>query len=256
MSDGSIDSRAVATLIPGDRGRRGRTFTLLTPANRYVSRSPDLPGAQFFKLVTPRMAPARFGQYLLAGVEAPLVADIAPGYVHFLLGLAGAGSVRAGADRFDLADGGFAYAGPAQFVRLELEPGAEVVWIKRRWEPFKALAEPAPVGGHLSRVERTATSTPGLHRRELLDPAPPAFDFNISHMEFDPGAELTQIEIHDEEHGLLMTGGSGLYHLDGDELEVQAEDFIYMAPYCPQGFRAGSAGASYLLYKDVYRDGV
>jgi glyoxylate utilization-related uncharacterized protein len=28
-----------------------------------------------------------------------------------------------------------------------------------------------------------------------------------------------------------------------------------MAPYCPQGFRAGPGGASYLLYKDVYRDG-
>lgn len=245
----------MATLIPGDRGRRGHSYTLLTPANRYVSRTPDLPGAHFFKLVTPRMAPARFGQYLLTRIETALAADIAPGYEHFFLGRCGAGAMRAGADRFDLSDGGFAYAGPAQFVRLELEAGAEVVWIKRRWEPFKTLAEPAPVGGRLVDVDRTPTTTPGLFRRELIDPADPAFDFNISHMEFGPDAALTQIEIHDEEHGLLMTGGSGRYHLDGDDLEVQAEDFIYMAPYCPQGFRAGASGASYLLYKDVYRDG-
>jgi (S)-ureidoglycine aminohydrolase len=66
---------------------------------------------------------------------------------------------------------------------------------------------------------------------------------------------LAQIEIHDEEHGLYMTSGGGLYHLDGEELEVVEDDFIYMAPYCPQGFRAGSRGGSYLLYKDVYRDG-
>ena len=33
-------------------------------------------------------------------------------------------------------------------------------------------------------------------------------------------------------------------------------DFIYMAPYCPQGFEAGGdVPAEYLLYKDVYRDG-
>jgi (S)-ureidoglycine aminohydrolase len=37
---------------------------------------------------------------------------------------------------------------------------------------------------------------------------------------------------------------------------VQAEDFIYMAPYCPQGFTAGPGGpAEYLLYKDTWRDG-
>jgi (S)-ureidoglycine aminohydrolase len=39
------------------------------------------------------------------------------------------------------------------------------------------------------------------------------------------------------------------------EHEVAAGDFIYMAPYCPQGFVSGTAGAEYLLYKDVFRDG-
>ncbi|HET9073533.1 MAG TPA: hypothetical protein VFN48_03055 [Solirubrobacteraceae bacterium] len=245
----------MAILISGDRGRRGRTYTLITPANRYASRIPDLPGAEFFKLVTPRLVPARFGEYLITGIGSAMTADIAPGLEHFFLGLGGGGAVRAGAERFDLADGGFAYAGPSQFVRLELEPGASIVWIKRPWEPFKALAEPAPRGGRLTEVARAATATPGLYRRELLDPADPACDFNVSHLEFDPDAALAQIEIHDEEHGLLMTAGSGLYHLDGEELEVRAEDFIYMAPYCPQGFAAGRSGASYLLYKDVYRDG-
>jgi (S)-ureidoglycine aminohydrolase len=175
--------------------------------------------------------------------------------LHIFLGLGGSAIMRAGAEGFDLSDAGFAYAGPSQFVRLALEPGASIVWIKRRWEPFKALAEPAPVAGHLSAVQPTATATVGLSRCELLDPSNPAFDFNVSHMRFDPDAALPQIEIHDEEHGLLMTSGSGVYHLDGGDCDVRAEDFIYMAPYCPQGFRAGADGASYLLYKDVYRDG-
>ena len=39
-------------------------------------------------------------------------------------------------------------------------------------------------------------------------------------------------------------------------LEVERDDFIYMAPYCPQSFVAsGTEPAEYLLYKDVYRDG-
>jgi (S)-ureidoglycine aminohydrolase len=67
---------------------------------------------------------------------------------------------------------------------------------------------------------------------------------------------LAQVEIHDEEHGLYMTAGSGLYYLDGEEYDVSRGDFIYMAPYCPQSFTAAdNTAAEYLLYKDVYREG-
>jgi (S)-ureidoglycine aminohydrolase len=245
----------VGTIVPGDRGRRGLTYTLLTPANRYVSRTPDLPGAQYFKLVTPRMAPARLGEYVITGVETAMSADVPPGLEHFLFGMGGQVSVRFGDERVSLADRGYLYLGPAQFFTIEFEPGATLLWIKREWEQWKALAESAPVSGRLSEVAATPTAVPGLNRRELLDPADPAFDFNISHMEFGPHVALAQIEIHDEEHGLYMTSGGGLYHLDGDELDVRKDDFIYMAPYCPQGFRAGAEGGSYLLYKDVFRDG-
>jgi (S)-ureidoglycine aminohydrolase len=53
-----------------------------------------------------------------------------------------------------------------------------------------------------------------------------------------------------------MTAGAGEYHLDGDLHLVEQHDFIYMAPYCPQGFTASADGpAEYLLYKDTWRDG-
>ena len=78
----------------------------------------------------------------------------------------------------------------------------------------------------------------------------------MSLLRFGPGVGLDKIEVHDEEHGLWMTEGAGTYVLGRDEHAVQAEDFIYMAPYCPQGFTASAAGpAEYLLYKDVWRDG-
>jgi (S)-ureidoglycine aminohydrolase len=73
-------------------------------------------------------------------------------------------------------------------------------------------------------------------------------------MRFAPGAGLDQVEIHDEEHGLYMLDGGGRYLLGSDWHDVVAEDFVYMAPYCPQTFTAGPDGAEYLLYKDIFRD--
>ena len=78
----------------------------------------------------------------------------------------------------------------------------------------------------------------------------------MSLLAFEPGSGLGKIEIHDKEHGLYVTAGSGDYLLDRDRHPVEEGDFVYMAPYCPQGFRAADdCPAEYLLYKDVYRDG-
>lgn len=247
--------RDVGKIVPGDRGRRGLAYTLLTPANRYMSRLPSLPGAQYYKLVTPRLAPSRFGMdYIVAG-EEEIVWPISPGYERFLIGMGGKVTVWLGEEEVDISDGGYVYMGQAQCFEMEFAPGAAMIGIKRRYQHWQDMPEPAPVHGRLSEVEATPTAVKGLNRRELLDPDNPAFDFNVSHMEFEPNVALSQIEIHDEEHGLYMTSGGGLYRLGDEEHEVRKDDFIYMAPYCPQGFKAGPDGGSYLLYKDVYRDG-
>ncbi|HWE14577.1 MAG TPA: hypothetical protein VG365_13735 [Solirubrobacteraceae bacterium] len=239
----------------GERGRRGRAYTLITPENHYVSRLPSLPGARLVKLVTPRLAPARLAQYLVdapaAGADCRLEAD----FEHFLFGLDGVAWVAGGDARFDLSGEGFAYIPPGRQFTLRLEPDASLLWIKRRYEAWPGLSSPAALGGHARAIEAVPTAVPGLTRRELLPPDDAAHDFNMSLMAFAPGVALHQIEIHDEEHGLYLTSGDGLYRLDEDAHPVQAGDFVYMAPYCPQGFRAGPSGAEYLLYKDVYRDG-
>jgi (S)-ureidoglycine aminohydrolase len=138
---------------------------------------------------------------------------------------------------------------------LECEARARLLWIKRRYEPGPGLEPPDAMSGSAFEVTAEETATPGLRRRELIDREDAKFDFNMSLMAFEPRVSLPQVEIHDEEHGLYMTAGDGIYLLDGSEHEVRHEDFIYMAPYCPQGFSAGEGGAEYLLYKDVYRDG-
>ena len=235
-----------------------RSFTILRPENRYASRLPNLRDALVYKLVTPRMAPARFGQCVLAfepggGTSAP----VAAGFEDFLYALEGELSVRADGIEFGLRPGSWCYLPPDMSFELEGgEAAAELLWVKRALEPWPGLGAPEARAGHRDDEPFAETDVPGLRRRELLDPLDPRLDFNMSLLEFSPGVGLAQIEIHDEEHGLYMTAGRGLYHLDGSEHEVAAGDFIYMAPYCAQSFTAGSEeAAKYLLYKDVYRDG-
>ena len=52
--------------MKASRGRRGRAYTLVTPANHYPSRLPEYGDAPVVKLVTPRLAPSRIGEYLVA----------------------------------------------------------------------------------------------------------------------------------------------------------------------------------------------
>ena len=245
------------SMVPETRGTRGRGFTLLTPENHYASRLPSFPGALVYKLVTPRLIPARFGQYLLDLPEQALRTEVKSGYENFLFGLDGSARLRWEGESLDLDGGAYAYIPASTGFALECEAGAiaRLLWIKRRYEAWPGLRAPEARTGNASEMTAEPTATRGLRRRELLGREDPRFDFNMSLMSFNPGASLPQVEIHDEEHGLYMTAGGGIYSLGGEAHEVHEGDFIYMAPYCPQGFHAGVGGAEYLLYKDVYRDG-
>jgi (S)-ureidoglycine aminohydrolase len=240
------------------RGIRGGCYTLLTPDNHFASRLPSLPGATVIKLVTPRLAPARLAEYLVAfgASDAPVEARVLAGYESFFFGLDG-GAVLTwdGTPGRALAPRTFAYIPAAMPFTLRGVEGARLLWIKRRYQPWPGLDEPVASFGDADQIDATDTATPGLRRRELIDPLDARHDFNISLMSFEPGVGLPQIEIHDEEHGLYMTAGGGVYTLQRDRHGVRRDDFIYMAPYCPQGFESGPDGAEYLLYKDVYRDG-
>jgi (S)-ureidoglycine aminohydrolase len=242
------------------RGALGRGYTVVTPANHYPSRLPELGDQPVVKLVTPRMAPSRIGEYLVSlDAGGGTTRRVAAGFERFFYVLGGVVTLlTAGGERHPLSAGGFAYL-PSD-ATYELRAGddapARLLIVKRRYEPHPAYDAPGALAGHRDAEPFAATAVPGFTRRELLPVDDPAFDFNMSLLRFEAGVGLDKIEVHDEEHGLWMTEGGGTYVLGADEHEVRAEDFIYMAPYCPQGFTASVAGpAEYLLYKDVWRDG-
>jgi (S)-ureidoglycine aminohydrolase len=244
--------------VKGSRGVRRTSFTLVTPANHYPSRLPPFGDAPVVKLVTPRFAPARIGQYLLAlPAGGGTVEPIAPGFETFLYALDGDASATVDGSVLSLRAGAFAYVpATASFTLASGGGAARLLMVKRRYEPWPGLEPPGVRSGHRDDEQFAATPVPGFRRRELLPVGDPAFDFNMSLLAFDAGVGLDNIEVHDEEHGLYLTAGAGLYFLDGELLEVERDDFIYMAPYCPQGFTAtGREPAEYLLYKDVWRDG-
>lgn len=239
-------------VTPPTRGRRGASWTLITPDNHYVSRLPGLRGATLVKLVTPRLTGARFAQYLVDLAPGGALDAADPGHEHFVFLLDGASSSPGGA----LSTGSFAYWPPGDPPMLETADGARLLWIQRPYEPSPGCAAPARVCGHRDDAAFEQLAVPGLRRRELLPPADPAFDCAMSLLRFSPGAALDRVEIHDEEHGLYVTQGAGRYLLDREELPVQTGDFIYMGPYCPQSFAADEdSGAEYLLYKDAFRTG-
>jgi len=244
--------------MKNSRGVRRDSFTLVTPANHYPSRLLPFGDAPVVKLVTPRFAPARIGEFLLAlPAGGGTVEPVAAGFETFLYALDGEATARAGGRELSLRAGGFAYL-PAS-ASFELAAGAapaRLLMVKRRYEPWPGREPPALHAGHRDDEPFADTPVPGFRRRELLPVADPAFDFAMSLLAFDAGVGLDNIEVHDEEHGLYMTAGAGLYFLDGELFEVERDDFIYMAPYCPQGFTAtGREPAEYLLYKDTWRDG-
>jgi (S)-ureidoglycine aminohydrolase len=241
------------------RGRRGPTWTLIAPDNHYVSRLAVLQRASVVKLVTPRLAPARFGQYLVQmSPRGGTVGDLPAGEEHFLYVLEGRLTVGSGTELVRLEPGGFAYLPPDETLSFLADrggPGALMLWLKRMYEPAAGFHLPLLLHGHRDDEPFSDTPTNGVRRRELLPVDDPGRDFAMSILQFDAGCGLPQVEIHDEEHGLWMTAGGGTYHLDGSDVEVERNDFIYMAPYCPQSFVAGPEGGEYLLYKDAWRDG-
>lgn len=154
-------------------------------------------------------------------------------------------------DEQALAAGDYAYVPPSHDATIAAVTAARVAVFEKPYQPLGGVAPPSIFHGRENRVPATMLNDdPWLEVRGLL-PDDPAFDFRVNTMTYQPGAALPAVEIHVMEHGLLMLEGGGIYRLSDRWYPVQAGDFIWMAPYCPQWFGAiGKTPAKYLIYKD------
>ena len=150
-----------------------------------------------------------------------------------------------------LVAGDFAYLPPAYPHVASATVWSRAEIIEKPYQPLEGRGAPAAFFGRERDVAPTyLLDDPWLEVRGLI-PDDVAFDCRVSTMAYMPGASLPGVEMHVMEHGLLMLQGGGVYRLGDAWYPVQAGDFIWMAPYCPQWFGAlGKTPAKYLIYKD------
>jgi len=227
---------------------------LLQTPNTFI-RTPlaGAAGVEFVVHAAPQLG-ARFTQmtaeFAAGGTLGPAPAQ------RFIYVLEGELELRAGGKEHILAPGGFAFLpqGAPHSVRALANSRAAV--IEKPYEPLVGENSEAPeicVGSEAAIAAVPLMGDEALRVRSLM-PDGPAYDFAVNTMTYDPGAALSMVEIHVMEHGLLMLEGGGIYKLSDSWYPVEAGDFIWMAPYCPQWFGAlGKRPAKYLIYKDWRR---
>jgi (S)-ureidoglycine aminohydrolase len=154
-----------------------------------------------------------------------------------------------------MVEGSFAWLPPHAVHALanRSEATSRVIWLRRRYEPIDGIAIPPAIVAHERDVQDAPTDT--YMEKHLTPYEGIDFDMGINLQTFDPGVCFSFVEAHVMEHGLYMTKGRGLYWLNHDHIEVAKDDFIYMAPFCPQFYYStGWEKSQYLLYKDINRD--
>ncbi len=248
VSEADITSRCRCVNKPG-------SYMIFPRANRVEHQLPHFQGVQAQVLATPQHG-ARFVEHeLLVAPGGGTLITKDEEFEQFFFVLEGSLELKVSGKPHAMTEGGFSWLPPHQPYTFKNNGDAlsRVVWIRRRYVEVEGVAVPAPIVAHESDVPAYPTDT---YMEQHLTPYEElGFDMGINLQVFDPGVYFSFVEAHVMEHGLYMLYGRGIYWLNQDYIEVQKDDFIYMAPYCPQFFYAtGWDKSAYLLYKDVNRD--
>lgn len=224
---------------------------LQTPDTFVRTPLPGAEGVEFVVHVAPQLG-ARFTQmtaeFAAGGVLGPTPAQ------RFLYVLTGELELSVSGSRHSIKAGGFGYLPQSTPHTVRALNAAQAVVIEKRYQVDAGAGETQVLLGEEAQVAPVALmGNDDLQVRALM-PDKPAYDFAVNTMTYAPGAALSMVEIHVMEHGLLMLEGGGIYRLSDSWYPVEAGDFIWMAPYCPQWFGAlGKKPAKYLIYKDWRR---
>jgi (S)-ureidoglycine aminohydrolase len=220
-----------------------------------VSRLPSCPEAEVKVLASPALG-ARFVQML---VDLPRGCKFRPpphaGVENFYFVLAGQGKLRESDATHALEPGSFGLTPPGADLQFFAADSLRLLTLQKRHEPAQGMEMFRSLHGHESRVGKEIWADNPHSLLQTLIPDEMRFDLAMNIFTFDPGFGLPVVETHVMEHGLLFLQGKGLYFLDDRWMEVEANDFIWMGPYCPQSFYAtGPVPSRYIYYKNVNRE--
>lgn len=189
------------------------------------------------------------------GAERP---EAEPGVEGVVFVTAGELTLDLDGARHVLGPGGYAYvaAGASWSIANEGDARTSFHWIRKAYEPVEGVAPPASFVTSDAEVEpQPMPGTDGAWATtRFVDPDDLAHDLHVNIVTFQPGGSIPFAETHVMEHGLFVLEGKGVYRLNGDWVEVEAGDFMWLRAFCPQACYAGGPGPfRYLLYKDVNR---
>ena len=224
---------------------------LQTPDTFIRTPLPGAPNVDFIVHIAPQLG-ARFTQmtaeFAAGGSLGPTPAQ------RFVYVLDGHLEVHAEGKTQTLGSKGFAYLPQGLEHTVRAAEKARAAIIEKNYQSHPGSPAPQLVISNEASVPPVSLMGDESLRVRSLMPDGDAYDFAVNTITYDPGAALSVVEIHVMEHGLLMLEGGGIYKLGDSWYPVEAGDFIWMAPYCPQWFGAlGKKPAKYLIYKDWRR---
>ncbi|MGA2233156.1 MAG: (S)-ureidoglycine aminohydrolase [Tepidisphaeraceae bacterium] len=235
---------------------RARGRYALFPLEGYpFSRLPTWPSAQVRILASPALG-AGFAQYLIdlsAGAGGQFASDNRIETFYYVL--SGAGRFQGLAEPLSAGSFGVIPPGAATPISASAGEALSLLFLRKQYEPAAGIALFKPLHNHESKIAKEIWAGNPRSLLQTLLPDEFAFDLAMNIFTFDPGFGLPIVETHVMEHGLLFLQGKGMYYLDGDWMEVEKDDFIWMGPYCQQSFYAtGPTPSRYIYYKNVNRD--
>jgi len=170
----------------------------------------------------------------------------------------GALTLTLGGAEHAMAAGGYAYipAGATWSAKNRGRDTATFHWIRKAYEAIDGAPSPAAFVTREADVAPLAMPDTGGRwaTQRFVDPDDLSHDMHVNIVSFEPGGVIPFAETHVMEHGLYVLEGKAVYRLNGDWVEVEAGDFMWLRAFCPQACYAGGPGRfRYLLYKDVNR---
>lgn len=247
--DADVTTRNRAITKPG-------SYAILPRGARVMSAIPSFVKTNAQVMTTPALG-ARFSEFELllqpgGGTREPIQDDLE----HFLFVIEGDVTFTLDTVAHAFTTGGFAWLPPGSRFALSNDSDAvtRMLWLRRRYEPVAGVPVPAPIVSNEKDVEALPEDT-YVEKHLIPYDHELGYDMAFNLLIFQPGIYFSYVESHIMEHGLYMLDGRGVYYLNGDYIEVQKDDYIYMAPYVPQFFYAtGWETGRYILYKDINRD--
>lgn len=249
-NSGDIVSQCRAITKPG-------LYMILPQNNRVESVFPNMKNVTV-QILTTNSLGAHFNQYELYFEPGGTVNNLRSNvFEYFIFVLEGKIEVKVKKINRDeeLNMGGYAYL-PVDLDYVLLNSSnkkSRVLYIKKAYKPFGSLSPKVIFNNEKNIIAKPCDTYVEQHLIPYEEEI--SYDMAMNLLNFKPGICFGFVESHIMEHGLYMLKGSGIYWLNGNYHEVKANDYIYMAPYCPQYFYStGLTKGRYLLYKEVNRD--